>query len=88
MFVIDNYLFIYLFLYRYFSDNGQRVFEAFNIAFDHLPLVGIIDESIFCVHGGIPYTTSKVSDLYKIPKPLKDPEFESRPAWEVSIFIL
>lgn len=31
-----------------------KVFEAINNVFDVLPLVGVIDESIYCCHGGIP----------------------------------
>lgn len=68
---------------RYPYKDGQAVFDAFNSAFDHLPLVGIIDEQIYCAHGGIPYSVARVEELYKIPMPLSDPENQSKPAWEV-----
>lgn len=32
----------------------KKIFEAFNDVFDVMPLVGVIDESIYCSHGGIP----------------------------------
>lgn len=33
---------------------GERVWESCNAVFDRLPLAGVIDQDIFCVHGGIP----------------------------------
>ena len=47
--------------------------------------MGIIDEQIFCAHGGIPCSVNKVEDLYKIPIPMNDPENQSLAAWEVSL---
>ena len=70
---------------RYPYKEGQVVFDAFNSAFDNLPLVGIIDEQIYCAHGGIPYSVNRVEELYKIPIPLYDPEVQSKPAWEVCV---
>src|SRR5699024_2148851 len=67
-----------------FLKNSKVVFEAINSSFDHLPLVGIIDESVFCAHGGIPRSARTLSQLFKIPAPLKYPERQSPAAWEVS----
>ncbi|XP_027199168.2 uncharacterized protein LOC113793351 [Dermatophagoides pteronyssinus] len=78
-----NFTFARECMVKYLYQNGQRVLEEFNQAFDHLPLVGIIDESIFCAHGGIPYSVAKIEDLYKIPLPLPEPEIQSKPAWEI-----
>lgn len=35
-----------------FGDKGEDVWEAFNDVFDVMPLCAVIDESIFCAHGG------------------------------------
>ena len=41
-------------LKQYGKKQGKKVFEAINDCFDHLPLAAIVDDQIFCVHGGIP----------------------------------
>ena len=33
---------------------GEVIYEEVNQAFDRLPLAAIVDNEIFCVHGGIP----------------------------------
>lgn len=48
--------------------------EACNQAFDRMPLAGVIDQDIFCVHGGIPRPVSsnpgatRVQDILAVPK--------------------
>ena len=39
---------------RFGASRGAEVFEACNVAFDAMPMAATIDDSIFCVHGGIP----------------------------------
>ncbi len=39
---------------RYGAESGMVVWETINEVFDRLPLAAIIDEDIFCIHGGIP----------------------------------
>ncbi len=41
-------------LRRFGPDRGMEIWEAVNQVFDRLPLAAIIDEDIFCIHGGIP----------------------------------
>ncbi|KAL7557210.1 hypothetical protein ACA910_001278 [Epithemia clementina (nom. ined.)] len=46
--------FIYQCRARFGDDIGYRIWEICNQAFDRLPLAAVIDQDIFCVHGGIP----------------------------------
>lgn len=38
-----------------FSKFGEIIWESINIVFDHMPLCAIVDEDIFCSHGGKGY---------------------------------
>jgi diadenosine tetraphosphatase ApaH/serine/threonine PP2A family protein phosphatase len=63
--------------------SGLQIWEALNKVFDLLPICAIIDDSIFCSHGGIPTSVLKVEELMKIPCPMNDPENQSPSAWEM-----
>lgn len=45
---------------------GERVWEACNAVFDRLPLAGVIDHDIFCVHGGIPRPLSESASRIQV----------------------
>ena len=50
---------------------GYRVWEETNQVFDRIPLAGVIDQDIFCVHGGIPRGVSEdsqIQDILSVPK--------------------
>lgn len=66
------------------------------MVFDHLPVAAVIDDKLFCVHGGIPRPSllkCKISEsnplfslrsaINSIPVPLSDPESQSSMAWEI-----
>lgn len=57
------------------------MWEEINNTFDMLPLAAVVDEKIFCIHGGIPSKINNKTNLLEtinsIPCPLKDPESES-----------
>lgn len=57
---------------RFGDDIGYRVWEACNSVFDRLPLAAVIDQDIFCVHGGIPrpinVNTTRIQDILTVPK--------------------
>ncbi len=61
-----------------FGDHlGHKVWENVNRSFDRMPLAAVIDQDIFCVHGGIPRAVtenpdgtlgSRVQDILNVPK--------------------
>ncbi|CAG2178547.1 unnamed protein product, partial [Oppiella nova] len=62
---------------------GQKLWEKFNTVFDWMPICAVIDESIYCAHGGIPTGATTIDELYAIPVPLKEAEGESPIAWQI-----
>lgn len=56
---------------RFGDDLGYRVWEICNQVFDRMPLAAVIDQDIFCVHGGIPRPISdkgRIQDILRVPK--------------------
>uniref|UniRef100_T1K9T8 Serine/threonine-protein phosphatase n=1 Tax=Tetranychus urticae TaxID=32264 RepID=T1K9T8_TETUR len=53
---------------------GNSIWDAINRAFDVMPICAVVDESIFCAHGGIPTSVTKIEDLQNIPTPLAEPD--------------
>lgn len=62
---------------RFGDDLGYKVWEQINQVFDRMPLAAVIDQDIFCVHGGIPRPIdhnimkgkkSRVQDILNVPK--------------------
>lgn len=53
-------------------ENGQIIYEKVNEIFDYLSLAAIVDEQIFCVHGGISKHLNKMEDLNEIKKPVNE----------------
>ena len=64
--------FIYQCRERFGDDMGYQVWEEMNQLFDRLPLSAVIDQDIFCVHGGIPRPissgNSRIQDILNVPK--------------------
>lgn len=57
---------------RFGDDLGYRIWEQTNQVFDRMPLAGVIDQDIFCVHGGIPRPISvgetRIQDILSVPR--------------------
>ncbi|KAI1280307.1 Serine/threonine-protein phosphatase PP1 isozyme 3 [Halotydeus destructor] len=68
---------------KYGDQLGSQIWEMFNRVFDRMPICGVIDDSIYCAHGGIPFSDMRIDSLMKIPTPLARPEQESPSAWQI-----
>lgn len=68
---------------KYGKVAGLAIFEKFNSAFDFLPFSATIDESIFCAHGGIPFSVQTIDGLNQLPGCVSEPEKEAPSIWEV-----
>lgn len=63
---------------------GRQLWRNFNKVFDLMPIAAVIDNQIFCAHGGIPRSVSDLNSLAtNIPSPLDNPEIQSPAAWEI-----
>lgn len=57
-------------------DDPNSIYQKINDVFDWLPMAALINDKqtgnrIFCVHGGIGNSITKIEDIEKIPRPLK-----------------
>jgi protein phosphatase len=61
----------------------KQLYDVFNEVFRWMPLVAILNEQIFCVHGGIAPHAKNIAQLRKIKRPLAsyDVEFVSDLVW-------
>ena len=51
-----------------------RIWKAFIDLFNYLPIAAIIDEKIFCVHGGLSPELNKIEDILNIKRPTEIPD--------------
>ncbi|XP_073942307.1 uncharacterized protein isoform X3 [Choristoneura fumiferana] len=70
---------------KYGETDGGRVWAAVNQVFDALPLAAVVDDKVFCCHGGIPppWVCPLISAIDKVPVPLPKPAEQSSIAWEL-----
>lgn len=67
-----------------FGSLGKDLWRSFNRVFDLMPIAAIIDDQIFCAHGGIPKSITDLKILSEsIPSPLENPEIQCPAAWEI-----
>lgn len=52
-------------------DLPESVFNRINNFFEYLPLAGIIDDTILCIHGGIGSSLKSVEQIRQITRPLE-----------------
>lgn len=61
-------------------DDQYSFFSRVNRLFEKMPIAALIEENIFCSHGGIGHTLKNVLEIEKIDRPLKinyDPKTKS-----------
>ncbi|XP_072937241.1 uncharacterized protein [Epargyreus clarus] len=70
---------------KYGEVEGNKIWNAINQVFDVLPLAAVVDDKVFCCHGGIPppWVCPLISAIDKIPVPLPRPAEQSSVAWEL-----
>jgi protein phosphatase len=61
-------------LVQVFGDESGRIFQAFNRAFEWIPISALISSDILVVHGGISPRVTKIADLQQIQRPVADYE--------------
>ena len=52
------------------EEDDPSLFSYINKCFEYLPLAALIDDQIFCLHGGIGANVKKISDINKLKKPI------------------
>ena len=72
---------------KFDAELGEFIWNEVNNVFDMLPLAAVVDNKIFCVHGGVPSLSVNPSNtlepINRIPCPLSDPEGQAPLAWEI-----
>ncbi|KAJ2953956.1 hypothetical protein O0L34_g1593 [Tuta absoluta] len=70
---------------KYGDAEGSKIWNAINNVFDVLPLAAVIDDKVFCCHGGIPppWVCPLITAIDKVPVPLVRPSEQSTIAWEL-----
>ena len=71
-------------LFKYGEVIGLKVWHLTNKIFDRLPVCAVLDDAIYCAHGGIPRSTSNIEQIReRVPRILFNPQNQSAIAWEI-----
>ena len=78
-----------------YTKNAKKIFDSFCSAFTYLPISAIIDEKIFCIHGGLSPDVKNLKVLDSLKKPIivdhskivsdllwTDPHFDEKGGWQ------
>lgn len=73
---------------------GTKIYEEFNATFGYMPLAAIVNNKIFCVHGGLSPKLTSINQFEIIKRPIKSYDYEfvadlvwSDPSTEHSNFV-
>jgi serine/threonine-protein phosphatase PP1 catalytic subunit len=65
-------------MYFYFNIGKRRynvkIWKAFTVLFDYLPVSALIDEKILCMHGGLSRDLKHPGQINEIPRPQDVPD--------------
>ena len=65
-------------IYGFYDECKRRysikLWKSFQDLFNSLPLAAVIEERIFCIHGGLSPDMESPSDLLKFPRPIEIPD--------------
>jgi len=67
---------------KYGDVHGPRIWSLTNLIFDCLPICALVDDTIWCSHGGIP-RSADIATLNQMPREMMNPERMSSAAWEI-----
>lgn len=68
---------------KYGNEIGRFIWESINDVFEKLPFAAVVDESILCVHSGIPKLSGRIAKFLEIPEEISNVEKECPLAFEV-----
>ncbi len=68
---------------KYGEEMGLKVWELTNRIYDQLPVCGLVDDAIYCAHGGLPKSAKTVEQIVEVKRDIRNPEKESDIAWEI-----
>ena len=65
-------------IYGFYDECKRRydigIWKEFTLLFDYLPVAGVIEQSILCMHGGLSPLLKKLEDISSIKRPTEVPE--------------
>ena len=61
---------------------GTTLFDMFSEVFDRMPVVAVLDDAIYCAHGGIPHLSPNLHDIETMPDVISG-ERDSELFWEI-----
>ena len=63
------------------SYNNEDLWNIFNIAFEYLPIAAVLNQKVFCVHGGISPRTPSIQSFLNLTLPIKHHSIVTDATW-------
>lgn len=68
---------------KYDDDDGMAIWKLLNQVFDRLPVAAILDDTIYCAHGGIPRSAPTIAEIANQPLDIPSPGEDNPIVWEI-----